>query len=94
MKILVVYVVSLLFLSSGFLSGCAQLRKHSQVRRRLSSISTGNLKGLSKVDIIKRFGQPLARSKSEVCESWYYGRPREIWIWFDKNNKVERWESN
>jgi len=68
-----------------FLTGCAHVKRHSQTRRRLSAISTGNLEGMSKVEIIKKFGQPRATSKSEISECWYYARPREMWIWFEED---------
>lgn len=70
------------------LCGCTTVKEYSQTRRRLSTISSGNLKGLSKVDVIKRMGHPLAISKSEVSECWYYAEPKPIWIWF-KEDKVE-----
>ena len=83
----------LLFLIFGFLLGCSHLKEYSQTKRRLSAISTGNLKGMSKVDIVKKFGQPLATSKSGVSACWYYAKPCEMWVWFDKDDKVERWEA-
>ena len=73
------------------LVGCAHLEKYPPNKGGLSTVSVGDLKGLSKVDIVKKFGQPLATSKSDVSEAWYYAQPGELWIWFDKN-KVERWE--
>lgn len=83
---------TLCFILSTFLIGCAHLAEYSQNRDRLAAISAGDLKGLGKVEVIKKFGRPSATTESEVSESWYYDRPREIWFWFDKDGKVERWE--
>ncbi len=91
-KILVFVLLSAFSLQlSAFLISCAHLEKYSPGKGRFSAVSIGDLKGLSKVDIVKKFGQPLATSKSDVSEAWYYAQPSELWIWFDKN-KVERWE--
>lgn len=81
------------FQLSVFLTGCAQVKRHSQTRRRLSAISAGNLEGMSKVEIVKKFGQPRAVSKSKISECWYYAQPREMWIWFEED-AVDRWEVN
>ncbi len=86
-------VFACLFLIFAFLIGCAHVREYPQPRVASADVSVGDLTGMSKVDIVKKLGQPLATSQSEVSESWYYARPCEIWIWFD-NNRVERWEVN
>lgn len=86
-KFLLIY----LLLAAALIS-CTHLKEYSQSKSRLTAISQGNLKGLDKVEIVKKFGEPLATSKSEVSECWYYGRPREIWIWFEQD-RVERWET-
>ncbi len=69
----------------AFLTGCVHVKRHSQTRTRLSAISAGNLEGMSKVEVIKKFGQPPATSKSEISECWYYAQPSEMWIWFEKD---------
>lgn len=73
------------------LIGCANLKEYSQSRNVLSAISKDNLKGMGKIDVIKKLGQPVATSKSEVSECWYYAKPKAIWIWFEEN-KVDHWE--
>ena len=90
-RLKVVLLSTFYLLLSTSLIGCAHLEKYSPSKGGLSAVSVGDLKGLSKVDIVKKFGQPLATSKSDVSETWYYAQPSEFWIWFDKN-KVERWE--
>ncbi|MCQ9208909.1 MAG: hypothetical protein NG712_05995 [Omnitrophica bacterium] len=80
----------LILLSAG-LSGCVNLKAHSQRRNRLLATSESNLKGMGKVDLIKAFGHPLATSKSGVSECWHYAQPKAIWIWF-KEDKVDHWE--
>ena len=71
--------------------GCATLKEYSQGKKVLSAISTGDLKGMGKIDVIKNFGRPVATSKSEVSECWYYAQPKSIWVWFE-NDKVDHWE--
>ena len=85
-------ITGIVFLAMGIVCGCAPLGRQAQERMQISSFSSGSLKGLNKVDIAKKFGQPLATSTSGVSECWYYAQPREIWIWFNKDNKVTRWE--
>ena len=89
--IFLVCVFGSLFLIFGFLSGCASLKERSQTKNRLLSVSEGTLKGMGKVDLIKRCGHPVAISKSGVSECWYYAEPKAIWIWFE-GERVERWE--
>ena len=73
------------------LTGCSGLKGRSQGRNMLSAISAGSLKGMDKVEVIKEFGQPVATSKSDASECWYYARPKSIWLWF-KGNNVDHWE--
>ena len=89
--ILVLLLAFSAFQLSVFLSGCLSLRGSLQNGNILLAISTGNLKGMDKVDVIKQFGHPVATSKSEISECWYYARPRSVWLWF-KSNKVDHWE--
>ncbi|MBL7085110.1 MAG: hypothetical protein ISS43_03255 [Candidatus Omnitrophica bacterium] len=44
------------FQLSAFLTGCPTLNEYSRGKRVLSAISTSDLKGTNKVDVIKRFG--------------------------------------
>jgi len=77
---------------SIFLVGCTQVKAYSQKRQRHATISSGKLEGMEKADVLKQFGRPQAASKSGVSECWYYAQPREVWIWFNAEGKVDHWE--
>ncbi|MBN2096873.1 MAG: hypothetical protein JW714_00175 [Candidatus Omnitrophica bacterium] len=81
--------------ASCVLVGCSTVRVQAQsktlIRNRLAVISSGELKGMSKVEVIEKIGEPLAISESQVSECWYYAQPQPIWIWF-KDNQVDHWD--
>ena len=91
LSLILILLLVISFQLPVFLTGCAQVKRHSQTRKRLSAISAGNLEGMSRVEVIKKFGQPPATSRSEISECWYYAQPREMWIWFEED-EVESWE--
>lgn len=88
--IVICSVTSLQLLTS--LTGCAQVKSYSPAKVRPGAIVKGKLKGLNKVEVIKKFGNPVTTSKSGISESWYYKEPRDVWIWF-KDGKVTHWET-
>ena len=84
------FLIIFIFLAVALI-GCANLKEYSQSKNTLLAIPEGTLKGMGKVDVIKRFGHPLATSKSDISECWYYAKPKAIWIWFEED-KVDHWE--
>ena len=90
-QILKICGLGFFFLILNFLSGCVQVEERAQNMNMLSVISSGELKGMSKVEVIQEFGAPAATSKSELSECWYYAKPKAIWLWFE-NDQVDHWE--